>query len=290
MTSTDPARASFVVRTAFSAVASVITLLGPSPASAQSEEILQQPCSPAGRLFTPSDAIKSCEANNRGLAHYQKSEYDLAIADFSEAIRLKPTDTVAYGNRAGAYLKKGNYDQAITDFSQAIRLDPRDWVSYSNRGYAHELQGKPDLAIEDYKAALAIDPSLKNETEALDRLSKAPKQPKPPVPSFAPKPPPAQGILSPTERKKFYDELSKPTPTEPNLTPKATPTNPSVLTPEEGKNGEEFHFILPDSKKLPFFQPSESLLPSSEKLKEMLPPLPPNSGFLRTPYENPGPK
>ena len=54
-----------------------------------------------------------------------KHEYDKAIADFSEAIRLDPKSATAYDRRAGAYEAKGNYDQAIADFTEAIRFDPR---------------------------------------------------------------------------------------------------------------------------------------------------------------------
>ena len=50
---------------------------------------------------------------NRGVAYFQKGEYDQAIAEFTEAIRLDPTDTQAYVNRGVAYDEKGEYDKAI---------------------------------------------------------------------------------------------------------------------------------------------------------------------------------
>ena len=45
---------------------------------------------------------------NRGIAYYQKGEYDKANPDYSEIIRLNPDDADAYSNRGNSYKKKGN--------------------------------------------------------------------------------------------------------------------------------------------------------------------------------------
>ena len=54
-----------------------------------------------------------------------KGDYDRAIADYDEAIRLDPRYAVAYYNRGVAYCDKGDYDRAIADYNEAIRLDPK---------------------------------------------------------------------------------------------------------------------------------------------------------------------
>ena len=41
---------------------------------------------------------------------------------------------MAYCNRGVAYANKGDYDKAIADCNEAIRLDPKDAVAYCNRG------------------------------------------------------------------------------------------------------------------------------------------------------------
>ena len=63
---------------------------------------------------------------SRGLAWSLKKEYDIAIIDYDEAIRLEPKLALAYHNRGIAWLAKGQYDRAIKDFDQAIRLNPND--------------------------------------------------------------------------------------------------------------------------------------------------------------------
>ena len=45
--------------------------------------------------------------NNRGIDHGERGEYDLAIKDFTKAIKLKPDYAFAYNNRGAVYRSKG---------------------------------------------------------------------------------------------------------------------------------------------------------------------------------------
>src|SRR5690349_383622 len=71
-----------------------------------------------------SDSQRADVLNNRGAAYVGKGDYDRAIQDFNQAIRLNPDNDNPYINRASAYANQGKYDQAIEGFDQAIRLDP----------------------------------------------------------------------------------------------------------------------------------------------------------------------
>ena len=59
---------------------------------------------------------------SRGNALANKDEYDMAIADYHEAIRLNPKYAAAYYNRGLAYEKKRNKVKAQADFAQAKKL------------------------------------------------------------------------------------------------------------------------------------------------------------------------
>jgi len=64
-------------------------------------------------------------AYNRGLIAYNAKNYDLAIADFSEAIRLAPNLmglADVYNVRGLAYEGKGNLERATADYNEALRL------------------------------------------------------------------------------------------------------------------------------------------------------------------------
>jgi tetratricopeptide (TPR) repeat protein len=83
---------------------------------------------------------------SRGLA-------DLARAHFlkmSEIIGSDCNNAISYFERGVAWLDKKQYDNAINDFDEAIRLDPNDAYSYINRGVAWSGKKDENNAIKDY--------------------------------------------------------------------------------------------------------------------------------------------
>lgn len=98
------------------------------------------------------------EYNARGFHYAGKSDYDRAIADYTEAIRLDPKYVLSYNNRGNAYLDKGDSDRGIADYNQAMRLDPKDALAYYNRGNAYYDKGDDDRAIADFAEAIQLDP------------------------------------------------------------------------------------------------------------------------------------
>lgn len=96
--------------------------------------------------------------NNRCLAHNYKGEYDLAVADCDQAIRLDPRMGNAFANRCVANNYKGNYDLAIGDCDQAIRLNPQNATNYSNRCLAQTYKGNYELAMADCDQAIRLSP------------------------------------------------------------------------------------------------------------------------------------
>jgi tetratricopeptide (TPR) repeat protein len=95
--------------------------------------------------------------HNRGIAYGNKGQYDRAIADFDQAIRLNPNDADFFRNRGSVYADKKQYDRAIEDFSQAIRLNPNDIAAFVNRGGTYVNKGRFDLAIRDYDQGIRLD-------------------------------------------------------------------------------------------------------------------------------------
>lgn len=95
---------------------------------------------------------------NRGSSYGLKGEYDRAIADFDDAIRLDPKYARAYSNRAFYLDAKGEYDRAIADFNTAIRIEPSA-IRHVNRGATHYNMKNYDPAIADYTAALRYEPN-----------------------------------------------------------------------------------------------------------------------------------
>jgi tetratricopeptide (TPR) repeat protein len=96
--------------------------------------------------------------NNRSVAYHAKGQYDRAIQDYDEAIRLKPDYANAFDSRGNSYRHMGQYDSAIQDYDQAIRLKPDNAKAFNNRGAAYDGKGQYDRAIQDYAQAIRLKP------------------------------------------------------------------------------------------------------------------------------------
>jgi tetratricopeptide (TPR) repeat protein len=97
---------------------------------------------------------------NRGLMWLRKKEYDRALADLDQAISLDTGNPNAYNNRGLTYFRKGDYNRAIVDYNEAIRLHPTHAISFSNRGLAWSRKEDYDQAIADYNQAIRLDPGF----------------------------------------------------------------------------------------------------------------------------------
>ena len=91
----------------------------------------------------------------RGLVRHRKKEYDKAIADYDEALRLDPNNAAVYYNRSVAWQFKDEFIKAVNDYDQAVRLDPRYARASQLRGPG--VAGPGDLAPPPADA-VASDP------------------------------------------------------------------------------------------------------------------------------------
>src|SRR6516162_2559739 len=96
---------------------------------------------------------------DRAVEYANKRNYDRAIADFSAAIRLNPTDPDYHNNRGSSWQLKGDYDHAIVDYNEAIRLSPEDPCPLYNRGIAWSSKDENDRAIADFNEAIRLNPN-----------------------------------------------------------------------------------------------------------------------------------
>ena len=87
---------------------------------------------------------------DRAAAAVASGDFDKAIADFTEAIRLDPKEAVAYYKRGMAYGAKGDHDKAIADYTEAIRLNPKSAEAYINRGVVYAGKGEKAKAEADF--------------------------------------------------------------------------------------------------------------------------------------------
>jgi lipoprotein NlpI len=93
---------------------------------------------------------------NRGLAYFNKRDYDRAIQDFDQAIRFDPDATDYFYRRGLAYFEKNDYDRAIENFNEALKLGPENVSILRQRGSAFEAKKEYDHAIRDYDRAISL--------------------------------------------------------------------------------------------------------------------------------------
>jgi tetratricopeptide (TPR) repeat protein len=96
--------------------------------------------------------------NNRGVLYYRQKEFRLALADYSKAIELAPTYAIAYFHRGILYGNEGQYNAALADYTRAIELDPESARTYYNRAIINEQIERSDAALSDYTSAIELDP------------------------------------------------------------------------------------------------------------------------------------
>jgi tetratricopeptide (TPR) repeat protein len=96
---------------------------------------------------------------NRGIAYEHKGELDRAIADYDAVIKLKPEDPFGYYARGDVYFTKGDLDRAIADYSEAIKRNPKYAKAYRQRGATYQFMGELQRAIADFSEVITLEPN-----------------------------------------------------------------------------------------------------------------------------------
>ncbi|MES2330927.1 MAG: tetratricopeptide repeat protein [Bacteroidota bacterium] len=109
--------------------------------------------------FSVTHAQDATEYYNRGVTSYGQQQYDLAITNFTNSIRLSPNYVDAYVYRGLTYYYKQNYPMAVQDYSSAINLNPNYQLAYFNRGLTYYTQGNYQLSIADFTKSINLNPS-----------------------------------------------------------------------------------------------------------------------------------
>ena len=104
---------------------------------------------------------------------FQMGKYDVAIAQLNRCLALVPNFSPAYNLRGKSYGMLENYEKAIKDFINVIRLSPNLAEGYKNLGFTHLILGKEDAAKSYLLKATSLAPDDNKIKEALGQL-KAP--------------------------------------------------------------------------------------------------------------------
>ncbi|MGE0433520.1 MAG: tetratricopeptide repeat protein [Planctomycetota bacterium] len=99
----------------------------------------------------------------RAMAHQRLGEFELALRDIEEALRLEPGNVAWVGTRGNIRLASGDYPGALADLDRTIADDPSSSRNWYNRGTLHQQMGNHALAERDLSECLRLNP---NDSEA----------------------------------------------------------------------------------------------------------------------------
>jgi tetratricopeptide (TPR) repeat protein len=125
----------------------------------------------------------------RGYAAAKNQQFQEAIQDFTEALKIKSNDPRIYEQRAAAEMKVYDYDKALADYSEASKLKPNEVRYYNYRAYIYETKEDTQNSMAETDKALKIDPNNQEAKGRKQRLEQkqAEKMPTPPPTTPAPK-------------------------------------------------------------------------------------------------------
>jgi len=114
-----------------------------------------------------ADIEKALEINKNAVNAYimradiainSDGDFNRALSDIDEAIRLQPRMAGLYINRAYLRYRLDSYTGAMSDYDYALTLEPLNATALFNRGLLLAEVSANDLALADFNRVLDLDP------------------------------------------------------------------------------------------------------------------------------------
>jgi DnaJ family protein C protein 7 len=116
---------------------------------------------------------KLARTKEEGNTAFKAKDYRRAIDLWAQALEVDPTNkdmnAKILGNRAQAYINLKEYDSAIQDCTEALRLDPGYIKAMKVRAKANAGADNWEDAVRDYKSVAENNPSEKGIAEEIRR-------------------------------------------------------------------------------------------------------------------------
>ena len=143
----------------------------------------------------------------RATVYVSQKKFQEAIADYSEALKIKSDDPNVYERRAYAEMQLKDYDKALHDYNEAIKHSPEEAKYYQVRALIYQNKGDFKAAMADTEKTLQLDPNnadAQSRKKFLDAKLHGTPTPMPmpsgPIPNPN-APPPAAASGTPAPRK-----------------------------------------------------------------------------------------
>ncbi|KAJ1911384.1 Hsp90 cochaperone [Mycoemilia scoparia] len=117
------------------------------------------------------DDAKAEEARERGNALFKEGKFDVAVKEYTEAIKRNPKDPRNYSNRAACFTKLIAIPDAIKDCEKCLELDPTFIKAYLRRANIEFIKRNYADAIDFCETATEKDTEGKHKAEIEAQIS-----------------------------------------------------------------------------------------------------------------------
>ena len=97
---------------------------------------------------------------NRGAAEGSRNNFQQAIADLTEGLRIDPSNKNGYFNRSIAYYTVQQYDKALADYEAYSKIDPFNANVWYECGMIQRSMNRNKEAIESLNKAIQLNPGI----------------------------------------------------------------------------------------------------------------------------------
>jgi len=105
------------------------------------------------------DRINAFVLLSRAKGHLQRKQFQQALDDLSEAVRLCPQSGEALMVRAAVYVEMAEYQQAMADVERCLQIEPPDPLALLTRGNLRAHLGEFEAALVDFTEYLRQQPA-----------------------------------------------------------------------------------------------------------------------------------
>jgi tetratricopeptide (TPR) repeat protein len=95
----------------------------------------------------------------RATVYVSQKKFQEAIADYSEALKMKSDDPDTYERRAYAEMQLRDFDKALHDYNEAIKHNPQEAKYYQVRAIIYQEKKDYKAALADTEKTLQLDPN-----------------------------------------------------------------------------------------------------------------------------------
>jgi lipoprotein NlpI len=91
------------------------------------------------------------------MAYYEKYDFDRAIADFDQIVKLRSSYVIATVARSSVADLQRGFERSVSDVSPQFALNPVFAFAFNDRGIAFVAKGDLDRGIADFDQAIKIN-------------------------------------------------------------------------------------------------------------------------------------